>query len=399
MIEIIKELPLMVAIITISWLLVIGITLKDLLGRKDLANNKKVIWLLFGLVPVLGLLTYGFINLKRNKNVLITTIIAIVTSATAFWYFAIYEQKNNRTDVTNKQAVTKTATDFVQEFLTNEEAANKKYLQKDSSVIEILGTVEKIEKDELGTILYLQTNIEETTISCRLQEAANLAAGNMVTVKGLFTGFLMGQIQLSECKIISSNATNTLVVTKVKAEQLQPKDSINNQPTTTKDTVVIAKIQSKTFSSVKGQIRFYSKTPAEDIEATNTQIVSKITDKGAIEFAALIKGFRFENELMQKHFNEEGYLHSDKFPKSEYKGVITNFASIDLTKNATHNVATSGKLILKGVTKTINATGILIVKDGKMQLNSVFKLRVQDYKIDGSDVAEQLEINVFAEYK
>lgn len=399
MIEIIKELPLMIAIITISWLLVIGITLKDLFSRNDIESNKKIIWLLFGLVPVIGLLTYGFVNLKRNKNVLIATILAIVTSATAFWYFAIYEQKNNRTDVTNKQAVTKTATSFVQEFLTNEEAANKKYLQKDSSVIEITGTVEKIEKDELGTILYLQTNIEGTTISCRLQDAANLATGNSVTIKGLFTGFLMGQIQLSECKIISNNATITAAVVEEKAEQSKPKDSINNPAQTSKDTVAVTKPQAKTFSSVKGQIRFYSKTPAEDIEATNTQIVSKITDKGAIEFAALIKGFRFENELMQKHFNEEGYLHSDKFPKSEYKGVITNFASIDFSKNGTHNVTTTGKLTLKGVTKTINAIGILVVRDGKIQLSSLFKLRVQDYNIDGSDVAEQLEITVSAEYK
>lgn len=389
----------MIAIITISWLLVIGITLKDLFSRNDIESNKKIVWLLFGLVPVIGLLTYGFINFKRNRNVLIAIVLAIITSATAFWYFAIYEQKNNRTDVTNKQAVTKTATDFVQEFLTNEEAANKKYLQKDSSVIEMNGTVEKIEKDELGTILYLQTNIEGTTISCRLQEATNLIAGNEVTIKGIFTGFLMGQIQLSECKIISGKAANTTALPETKVVEPQPKDSTIKNTSTTKDTVALAKVQAKNYNSVKGQIRFYSKTPAEDIEATNTQIVSKITDKGAIEFAALIKGFRFENELMQKHFNEEGYLHSDKYPKSEYKGIITNFASIDLTKNATHNVSTTGKLTLKGVTKNINATGTLTVKDGKVQLNSVFKLRVQDYNIDGSDVAEQLEITVSAEYK
>ena len=43
MIEIIKELPFMIAIISIAWLAVIAIALLDIVKRKDIANNTKTI--------------------------------------------------------------------------------------------------------------------------------------------------------------------------------------------------------------------------------------------------------------------------------------------------------------------------------------------------------------------
>jgi polyisoprenoid-binding protein YceI len=397
MIEIIKELPLMIAIISIAWLTIVVLTLKDVFKRTDINNSAKIIWVVIGLIPLVGLLTYGFINYKRTKSILIGTILATIISATAFWYFAIYEQEKNRTDVTNKQAITKTATQFVQEFLDNEDAANKKYLQKDSSIIEISGEVDKLESDEMGTVIYLKTNIEGTIVSCRLQDKVTVQNGSIITVKGIFTGFIMGQIQLSECKLITAqnnSTTNTTIIQKT----TQTDTTATAQPIT-KDTTKATSVVAKNYTSSKGQIKFFSKTPAEDIQATNTQIVSKISSKGAIEFAALIKGFRFENELMQKHFNEEGYLNSDKYPKSEFKGNITNFNAINLTKDGTYKATTTGNLTLHGVTKPITAAGTITVKNGKFQLSSLFKLRVQDFNVDGSDVAEQLDITVTAEYQ
>ena len=34
-------------------------------------------------------------------------------------------------------------------------------------------------------------------------------------------------------------------------------------------------------------------------------------------------GFKFENQLMEDHFNEN-YMESTKFPKADFKGFITN---------------------------------------------------------------------------
>ncbi len=396
MIEIIKELPFMIAIISIAWLAVIAIALLDIVKRKDITTTTKTIWIIVGLIPLFGIALYSIVNFKRNKLILIATVLASIISATAFWYFAIYEQENNRTDVTNMKGITKNATQLVQEFLNNEEAANQKYLQKENNIIEVSGTIEKLESDEAGTVVYLNTQIENTSISARLQDKIKLQQGNTVSIKGLFTGFILGQIQLSECKLITS--TNNKIDTATTSNTTKKDTPILIKPII-KDTVLTTIVEAKNYKSTKAQIRFFSKTPAENIEATNTQIVSIISSKGNIQFAALIKGFRFENELMQKHFNEEDYLYSDKFPKSEYKGSITNFNTVTLNKDGNYPVTTKGSLTLHGVTKQITATGNLIVKGNQLKLNSVFKLHVQDYNIDGSDVAEQLEITIEANYQ
>ena len=396
MIEIIKELPFMIAIISIAWLAVIAIALLDIVKRKDITTTTKKIWIIVGLIPLFGIALYSIVNFKRNKLILIATVLASIISATAFWYFAIYEQENNRTDVTNMKGITKNATQLVQEFLDNEEAANQKYLQKENNIIEVTGTIEKLESDETGTVVYLNTQIENTSISARLQDKIKLQQGNTVSIKGLFTGFILGQIQLSECKLITS--TNNKIDTATTINTTKKDTPILIKPII-KDTVLTTIVEAKNYKSTKAQIRFFSKTSAENIEATNTQIVSTISSKGNIQFAALIKGFRFENELMQKHFNEEDYLYSDKFPKSEYKGSITNFNTVTLNKDGNYLVTTKGSLTLHGVTKQITATGNLIVKGNQLKLNSVFKLHVQDYNIDGSDVAEQLEITIEANYQ
>ena len=92
-------------------------------------------------------------------------------------------------------------------------------------------------------------------------------------------------------------------------------------------------VEAQTVLQTKSaNIQFFSSTSVEDIEAVNNQGISKLDPKtGQVQFQLLIKGFSFENELMQKHFNEE-YLESNKFPKSEYKGLITNIKSINFAK-------------------------------------------------------------------
>src|SRR5690349_24267702 len=90
--------------------------------------------------------------------------------------------------------------------------------------------------------------------------------------------------------------------------------------------------QSKFFTK-SGKILFFSKAPLEDIEAKNKSAVCLIdTQSGAIQFSLLMKGFEFENELMQEHFNED-YVESQKFPKAEFKGQILNNSSINYQKS------------------------------------------------------------------
>lgn len=153
------------------------------------------------------------------------------------------------------------------------------------------------------------------------------------------------------------------------------------------------------YSTNKASIRFFSSTSEEDIEATNNQTASALNNQtGDLRFVALIKSFRFENELMQDHFNEKDYMNSDAFPKSEFKGKITNINSINFSKDSSYNVTATGSLTIHGITKKIIATGTLTIAHQKINLKSVFKINRIDYGITSDEVGDTIEITVIATY-
>ncbi|HEY6505852.1 MAG TPA: YceI family protein [Chitinophagaceae bacterium] len=135
------------------------------------------------------------------------------------------------------------------------------------------------------------------------------------------------------------------------------------------------------FYTKTGKISFFSSTSVEDIEAINKSVVTLLDTKtGDLQFAVLMKGFEFKKGLMQEHFNRD-YVESDKFPKAEFKGQITNNSEINYTTNGTYTAKANGKLTIHGITKDIETTGTITIKDGKLTLNSVFTALVADYKI------------------
>jgi len=135
------------------------------------------------------------------------------------------------------------------------------------------------------------------------------------------------------------------------------------------------------FYTKTGKITFYSKAPLEDIEATNRTVSAAIDSKtGAIQFSVQMKGFEFEKKMMQEHFNEN-YVESDKYPKSEFRGTITNNSEIDYTKDGTYTAKVKGKLTIHGVTKDVETTGTIKVRGGKIDVSSDFNVLVSDYEI------------------
>src|SRR3954470_9133927 len=131
--------------------------------------------------------------------------------------------------------------------------------------------------------------------------------------------------------------------------------------------------QDKYFTKT-GKIEFYSKASMEDIEAKNKTVTAVIDSKtGAIQFAVQMKGFEFEKQLMQQHFNEN-YVESDKYPKAEFKGIITNNSEINYTKDGTYTAKVKGKLTIHGVTKDVETTGTFKVNSGKIDANSTFNV-------------------------
>lgn len=135
------------------------------------------------------------------------------------------------------------------------------------------------------------------------------------------------------------------------------------------------------FYTKSGLIRFYSKSPLENIEAQNNSVTCVLDTKtGNFQFAVLMKGFEFKKVLMQEHFNEN-YVESYKFPKSEFKGQVLNVGEINFGKEGSYPVKVKGRLSIHGVTKEIESIGTMILKGGKIGTTAEFNILLSDYRI------------------
>lgn len=101
---------------------------------------------------------------------------------------------------------------------------------------------------------------------------------------------------------------------------------------------------------------------------------------GAVEMAVLVKGFLFEKALMQEHFNEN-YLESSTYPKAIFKGKLDQPEAVDISKNGTYKVNSTGTFTMHGVTKTITAPAVFTVKGGKVSTSVDFAVAMTDYNI------------------
>lgn len=153
-----------------------------------------------------------------------------------------------------------------------------------------------------------------------------------------------------------------------------------------------------------GKVSFFSSTPVENIEAFNNETASIIDSKtGDVVFMVPIKSFKFEKALMQEHFNEN-YMESDKYPKAEFKGKITNLKDVNFNKDGTYNVKTAGKLTMHGVTKDVITNGTITVKAGTASVKSKFSVVPQDYGIKipsvaASKIASKIEVTINTDLK
>lgn len=146
--------------------------------------------------------------------------------------------------------------------------------------------------------------------------------------------------------------------------------------------VSAASAQDKYFTKT-GKIHFDATTPKspENVDAVNKSTICVVDTKtGNIQFSVLMKGFEFERALMQEHFNEN-YMESNKFPKAEFKGMISNNGTVGYSKDGVYPVTVKGKLTMHGETKDVETTGKLQIKNGKINANADFAVLLADYKI------------------
>lgn len=157
------------------------------------------------------------------------------------------------------------------------------------------------------------------------------------------------------------------------------------------------------YYTKNGSISFFSKTAIEDIKADNNQVMAVMnTQNGELQFSLLTKGFRFKKALMEEHFNKD-YMESDKFPKSTFKGAITDIATVNFTKDGTYPVRVTGDLSIHGVTKKITINSSITVKAGKITGTAKFIVAVADYnisvpKVYRDNISKTIEITVNCNY-
>jgi hypothetical protein len=74
-------------------------------------------------------------------------------------------------------------------------------------------------------------------------------------------------------------------------------------------------------------------------------------------------------------------MESDKYPKSTFKGKITDMDKVNISKDGTYPVTVKGTLEIHGVKKEVETKGTLKVKGETIAASSEFVVVLDDYKI------------------
>ena len=152
--------------------------------------------------------------------------------------------------------------------------------------------------------------------------------------------------------------------------------------------------QSK-YMTKSGSMSFEASQPTfEPIEATHSAVSALLNaDTGELAVLALVRGFRFPLALMEEHFNEN-YIESHKYPKTSFKGSITDFDQTTLSDQP-QTVKLTGELSMHGVTKPITVSGTVTQTNELITLESSFYVKTSDFSIEiPSLVRKQIDENV-----
>ena len=154
---------------------------------------------------------------------------------------------------------------------------------------------------------------------------------------------------------------------------------------------------SQIYTGKSTVISFFSHGPIEDIAATSksAQVILNAA-KNEIAIKVTVKGFDFDKELMQEHFNEK-YMESDKYPYATFTGKIMD--TLNYKKDGVHKVSVVGKLTMHGVEKERTIQGTITIKGGEVMLDSKFTVALKDHKIEiptlvAQNIAETVEVTV-----
>lgn len=158
---------------------------------------------------------------------------------------------------------------------------------------------------------------------------------------------------------------------------------------------------SKLYKTNAAELRFFSETPLENIEAISNTVSSAINPSNrSVAFVIVNSSFQFENSLMKEHFNEK-YMESNIYPRSTFSGTINE--NINLLSPGTYSVTVTGKLMIHGIEQNRTVSGKIIVGHQVLSLSSDFDVKLIDHKIEVpqivfSKIAETIHLKVLGDY-
>ncbi|MBO9199220.1 MULTISPECIES: OB-fold protein [Niastella] len=142
----------------------------------------------------------------NKKRIIIGGILLVIVLVAVYGWYQYTRTVQGLTNVRADFSVN--ATELINEFVSSEDAANKKYLNK---ILAVKGMVKNVEAAQYTIVLGDTSDM--SSVRCVLDSSANTTAGALqkgalITIKGAITGFnkdetgLLGSdVQLNRCVI------------------------------------------------------------------------------------------------------------------------------------------------------------------------------------------------------
>lgn len=123
-----------------------------------------------------------------KKLLIIGFVLALFTVAAGYYYVFIYSVKHHRA-IDKEKAIAISATALISAFVTNEQAANRQFLNK---AIEVRGAVIDIAQDQsLQKTVLIGSEMEMSNVFITLKDkAVSIKIGDTIIVKAICSGFL-----------------------------------------------------------------------------------------------------------------------------------------------------------------------------------------------------------------
>ncbi len=148
-----------------------------------------------------------------------------------------------------------------------------------------------------------------------------------------------------------------------------------------------------------GFVSFLSEAPISTISAVNRHI-SGIVDlnSGSVQITFEMQQFRFENSLMQEHFNTD-FVHADVYPMVSFSGCLLHPNALPENWSGTRHVEVEGLMTFHGKSQKMRIKGTLTRSNNKLIVKAAFPLTLSEFDVRiptilTPKIAKVVEVNV-----